>query len=410
MSIPYNEALSVEFGLGVNQANTDYRAIHGIDIPYDPGMISVHSERAAWDYYVGGLTWEQSKVKHLNDYRDVYGLPHIEPTPPGPVPPFPPLPTRDQLGNVNIGFQGEMVSTQEFGTFPVFGPETTTLSDADLHSYCSQLASRGYTHGEIALSWRYDEADFHYPVPGRDLSHDLDELARRIRIMLKYFIGVQLHLAGDGMSNADRTYNDPQGWTYGYEWLIENLPRIVNGLKSSVYGDVTPYIVWVPGYDGVFYGWGPPNENPDRQPDRVRAYGSTLRSLLPDAVIGLEFSTGHIPLGEGVGDYSPTGRMKDFDVILAEYASDAPHHADDEWQINGRMVHPYHRPADQPASDDPAPPYYLAQSNARGLNYFFISYERETYSWVRQRISRQTVADSAAYHKAMGCENVCFQQ
>jgi hypothetical protein len=91
MSIPYDDGLSRDFGVGINQANVDYRKIHGIDIPYDPGMISVMSQRAAWDYYDGGLDWETSKYKHLNEYRDQYALPHVGPTPipPGPFKPAP---------------------------------------------------------------------------------------------------------------------------------------------------------------------------------------------------------------------------------------------------------------------------------------------------------------------------------
>lgn len=74
-TIPYDESKAVDFGLGINQVNEEYKAIHGTNIPYDPGMISVMSTRAAWDYYVGGLDWETSKNKHLNEYRTEYGLP-----------------------------------------------------------------------------------------------------------------------------------------------------------------------------------------------------------------------------------------------------------------------------------------------------------------------------------------------
>ena len=91
MTIPYDDALSRDFGVGINQANTDYRALHGTDIPYDPGMISVMSQRCAWDYYDGGLSFPVSRDKHLDEYRDQYGLPHVGPTPipPGPFQPAP---------------------------------------------------------------------------------------------------------------------------------------------------------------------------------------------------------------------------------------------------------------------------------------------------------------------------------
>ena len=84
--VPYDDdARAIEFGTGINQADADYRAIHGIDIPYDPGMISVQAQRADWDFYMGGLPWPTSKIKHLNEYRDVYHLPHV-PSPFNPAP------------------------------------------------------------------------------------------------------------------------------------------------------------------------------------------------------------------------------------------------------------------------------------------------------------------------------------
>jgi hypothetical protein len=69
--IPYDEGKSIEFGLACNDVYTESGA------PFDPGMVAVHSSRAAWDYYVGGLAWEDSKKKHLNNFRAVYGLPPI---------------------------------------------------------------------------------------------------------------------------------------------------------------------------------------------------------------------------------------------------------------------------------------------------------------------------------------------
>lgn len=66
--IPYDESKSIQFGLGCNEV---YKESHAA---VDPGMISVHSQRAAWDYYVGGLSWPDSYDKHINEFRAVYGL------------------------------------------------------------------------------------------------------------------------------------------------------------------------------------------------------------------------------------------------------------------------------------------------------------------------------------------------
>jgi hypothetical protein len=71
--IPYNEAYAIEFG---QACNATYHELNTpvFTTPVDPGMVSVHSQRAAWDYYVGGLAWPASKQKHVNEFRAVYGL------------------------------------------------------------------------------------------------------------------------------------------------------------------------------------------------------------------------------------------------------------------------------------------------------------------------------------------------
>jgi hypothetical protein len=68
---PYNEGYAVDFGIGCNNVYKESGAA------FDPGMISVHSQRAAWDYYSGSLPWPDSYKKHLNDFRREYGLPPV---------------------------------------------------------------------------------------------------------------------------------------------------------------------------------------------------------------------------------------------------------------------------------------------------------------------------------------------
>lgn len=67
----YDENKSIQFGLGCNEVYKESGAA------VDPGMISVHSQRAAYDYYVGGLSWDESYRKHINEFRAVYGLPPV---------------------------------------------------------------------------------------------------------------------------------------------------------------------------------------------------------------------------------------------------------------------------------------------------------------------------------------------
>lgn len=68
---PYTEAYAVEFGHACNQVYQDSGAA------CDPGMIAVHAQRAAYDYYVGGRAWEASFRKHVNAFRAEYRLPPV---------------------------------------------------------------------------------------------------------------------------------------------------------------------------------------------------------------------------------------------------------------------------------------------------------------------------------------------
>jgi hypothetical protein len=66
---PYNEDYSIQFGNGCNQAYKEAK-----QAGYDSGMVAVHASRAAWDYYSGKLSWDDSYKLHLNDFRKEYGL------------------------------------------------------------------------------------------------------------------------------------------------------------------------------------------------------------------------------------------------------------------------------------------------------------------------------------------------
>lgn len=339
------------------------------------------------------------------------GLDGQAPPPPGDLPT--PPPTRDQVIAVRAGFQGQTAQTQQYGSFPVFGPETTSLNDADLNAYCAQLASNGWTHGEIAISWQYDEPGFLMPVPGADLTENLPELARRIVLMLQHFKVVMLFLAGDGRSNPPNTtgpwqYNDPVGHTYGCEWLMANFPRIAAYLQSgNPYGDLTKYILFSPGYDGVFYGWGNAGE-PDLQPQRVIDFGNLFRQCLPQGYLAIEHTPGNIPVGEGGSDWVVGGPMMNYDVVLSEFFFWQPGTpaGDQVWQIVARLNRPYNRPADQPANDDPHPPFYLAYDTPRGP-VSYVPFEYATYQWTRGQVSAQTVQQLRDYFYGLGCHNVC---
>jgi hypothetical protein len=95
--------------------------------------------------------------------------------------------------------------------------------------------------------------------------------------------------------------------------------------------------------------------------------------------------------------------MQNYDTILSEFNTV---HEDSCWQIVARMVPHYVRPADQPAGDDPHPPYYLFPGNPRG-RYFYVAFEPTVggvYQWCRGACTLKDVEDTRAYLRALGCE------
>jgi len=306
--------------------------------------------------------------------------------PPAPTPDPIPTYTRDQVCRVRTSFQGLTVHTSQYGDLPWFEPAISSLSPEDREAVYAAKHAAGDTHLGIAVSWRYAEAHQAYEhVPGRDLSNDLPTLRALVEDAIRHGFIVTLHLAGDGQSTASG-YNDPVGWTYGHQWLMAHLAEIIAAMDG-----VNDAILYVPGYDGVFYGW---------TPDQVIAFGQKFRQLLPNGYLAIEHNIGHIPVGNGAGDWA--GPLQTYDVVLSEF--DWPLHKDSTWQIAGRLLGPtYHRPSDQPAGDDPTPPWYLKAGTPRG-KYYAIAYEYGEYQWVRGQASAADLKRAADYLRAMGYE------
>lgn len=346
-----------------------------------------------------GVPQPEAYVQSMNRVRGLFGDP--------PLPsPFPQPPTRDELCRVRVGFQGVTIHSQEFGDFPAFGPETTTLNDTDLDSYVDQCLAAGFTHLEIAVSWQYVEPGYAYPVPGRDYSQNLPELRRRIERMVSRGAGrvkgVLLACAGDG-EGAGPGYNDGQGWTYGREWLMNNFPRIWAGMKGGPgERDMTPWIIPTPGYDGCdAYGW----ENGDH----VRAWWSFCRNVIgPTAVQAFEWSAGHMHLGDGAPCWE-TPEAAAVDVWLQEFSPGPGMSNATVWQVTPRLIGPlYHKPADQPDdADKPNPPCYpCGRSTPRGA-WSFVAYEFNTYGWVRHALTAAQNEADRQYLVGCGWPVVC---
>lgn len=297
------------------------------------------------------------------------------------TPPLPRIPTRDEVCSVRITFQGFTVETAQFGTLPWFEAALTSLTPADRQRVYAAKHAAGDTHCIVALTWRYAEpGQPYFDIPGCDMTGDLPRFRAMVDEVIRAGFIPMLFLGGDGQEFSEI------GWTYGAMWLLTNLTDIVTAVA-----ELAPYCLWVPGWDGVFYGWSV---------GQIQALGWLFRKLLPVGHLGIEHDTGHIPVGNGPSDYAPGGAMTDYDVILSEY--DLPLGTDSTWQVTARLVSPYHRPSDQPVWDDPNPPFYLATPTTRGP-YYHCAFEWSEYYWVRSQLSAADVNDGRTYLRGLGC-------
>lgn len=321
-------------------------------------------------------------------------------------PQLPPIPSRSRVCRLRTTLQGLSYHTREFGVIPagwfwLLSPEDRKVA------YTAHRAA-GDTHIPIDISGAYLEPGTSWPdklLEGRDFTNDLPALKAILREMIVEGFCPDLPLAGDGMSVNDDPqfgqYNDPVGKTYGYQWLIQNLGTVLEFLQNGE--DLTPYILFRPGWDAVFYGWGVAGEVPDQQPERVRRFGELFRQHLPVGHLAIQHNTGHLPVGSGPADYAVGGAMQTYDTILSEFDSV---HEDSCWQVVARMIGPmYVKPTDQPVHDDPTPPWYLRPLTPRG-EYVYVAFEwtkAGAYAWCRGQCTAEDVQRVRAYVIAMGC-------
>jgi hypothetical protein len=302
------------------------------------------------------------------------------------------LPTRDQVLSIALTFQGLTVTLPTYGTIPWFEPAITSLDASSRQIVYQAKHAAGDTHLAMAISWAYmNDGSYSYPVPGKDLTGDLGSFRALVaEVVANGFVPI-IFLAGDGES-ATSGYNDPNGWTYGYSWLMAHLPAIVDALRAPT--DLTPFCILVPGWDGVMPGW---------KPSELSAYLVLARSLLPNGYVGLELAAGSADWGGGAADYaSPAGQA--LDVILQEFPG--PPTGDQTWSVAARELGPaYVRPPDQPSGDDPNAPFELAGGTPRGP-WFAIAYEYDEYRWVRGLVTPEQIQTERHDLHAMGYAHV----
>ncbi len=351
------------------------------------------------------------------------------------VPPFvpgvpgelPPIPTRAQVCAIQHSLAGLTYHTTQFGPIPAwfYG----ALNDEDRAIARQAHRDAGDTHIPCPITEAYRQDGTLWPPElreGYDHTQNLEAFrALAMEIICDGFF-VDCALGGDGLGLGP-DYNDPVGRTYGCGWLMNNLERMIRGLQgdgTEETPDLTPYIIFRPGWDGVFYGWGgvetaqmsvPPQRwrsllqpttmsapELDDQQTRMKNFGELFRRVLPNGYLAIEHTPGNIPIGLGPGDWATGGAMQTYDTVMSEYHTV---HEDSYWQVVGRCIEPFYRPSDMPAGDDPNPPKYLpGQQTPRGP-YFYVAFEPTTagvYEWCRGRCTLEQIKQQDAYMRSTG--------
>lgn len=317
-----------------------------------------------------------------------------EPTPvPGPTPSgdFPPPPSREQVCAGQQHFQGVTWATAEWGMIPLFSPFILSAGPASRQSAYHTLKDLGDT--KLGLAWTYQYASpnqAYRDIPGRDFTSDaaLPEFIDLLIEVIQAGFYPDIFMGGDGQSNATGGYNDPVGWTYGHQWLMHNLPRLISALAFSRVGDLLQYVQLIPGYDAIMT----PNEG-SWQPSQLDDYLVYARSLVgPKAYLGLEFGAPYCHWGRGRENYTTTGQHLDTIYLELFY----PAGGDPLWQPAARMLGPhYNRPPEEPAGDDDqGPVYYLEGGTPRGP-WYVNALEDGLYEWVRNQVSHEDLQREA---------------
>lgn len=261
-----------------------------------------------------------------------------------------PKPTREQLGTVRVTFQGGTCQTQEFGLLPRFEPFVASLNAADRASWWAAKHADGDTHAFLSVSYRYAEAGQAYEhIPGRDFTADLPAFVAIISEAIANGFYVVVSFAADG-----QTFN-PDGWTYGWQWGMDNMQRITEALAPA-----KDYCAPMGGYELL----GPGG---DWTADQLEAFYLKLRHLWPDGVLVLELGSGYCKWREVAGSdttgwETPGGQA--IDVFLQEFPQ--PINEGDHWdgcqQVAARTLGPAKRNIQQKNDG----PWYLAAGTPRG--------------------------------------------
>ena len=286
-------------------------------------------------------------------------------------------PSRESILNVRANF----CNLRDADDIPIFESFINYLilyNQPKANDWINRLKAAGSTHINLALSIAYNEnlgwTDV-YPIPSLDLTNKLNAFNYCINyVQVRGLIPV-VHLAFDGQDY------DPVGWTYGWQWGMNNFERIANAL-----GDNADYILWNAGFDGCF---------PDWSPDQFLQMYQFMRDVLGtnaclDAEFGGPQTWGYIHLGDGQADWTPN-KLGILDCFSIE-AKSWPIDMDGLQQIATRLLGPN-------CLIGPKEPYYLIDIDKPiTINMF----ETNAYTSIRKQTTPEDAVNVANVCKSYG--------
>jgi hypothetical protein len=308
---------------------------------------------------------------------------------------FPAVPTREEVLGIGMHFRGGIViDSVEFGKMPWWPPALCWCNSDTRQLVYQAMRAAGDTHVIIDIPDGvplYNEAgQFYDPIRfgALDWTNGLTTFDSRLSDLVDEVIG-------EGFKFY-MTLDDRMDVSY----------KLVQMVTETLTDEQLKYGVIVPGFDGVFYGWPLPSD--------ITNWATLAREAKPQAYLGIQFNLAHIPVGGGPADYESGGPMDGFDLISGSFPSLPWTVPGNSWQIMSRCVHPYIRPADEPAdADGISPPFFLVDS-PRGVRFFCAFETSYPYNWVRVDMNNQIAINNAIlemdkeriYFKSMGCHFV----
>src|SRR5580765_7248122 len=150
-------------------------------------------------------------------------------------------PSRDRIINV----KANLCNLYDAYDNPIFEPMINWLVLNDRNhadDWITRALQAKSTHYNVAIACNYRNN----PIPGMDLTQDLGTFSIIIDYIKSKGLIPIVKLAFDGQGF------DHNGLTYGWQWGMDNIERIANGLSKHISS-----VLWSTGFDGCFPDWTP---------------------------------------------------------------------------------------------------------------------------------------------------------